>query len=74
MRETHEVNAVFALISFLMLPALVLLFLGLRNLYLGYQLVDEDKTRWGKMFTMFGAIFMAILLICAYFLKGSLPG
>lgn len=74
MRETNEVNAVFALVSFLMLPALILLFLGLRNLYIGHQLANEEKRRWGQMFTMFGVIFVVILLICAYFLKGSLPG
>jgi uncharacterized membrane protein YqjE len=74
MRETNEVNALFALLSFLMLPALILLFLGIRNLYVGHQLANEDKVRWGKMFTMFGTIFVVILLICAYFLKGSFPG
>lgn len=74
MRETSQVNALFALLSFLMLPALLLLFFGLRNWYVGTQSNDEDKLRWGKMFTMFGVIFAAILLICSYFLKGSLPG
>lgn len=74
MRETSQVNALFALLSFLMLPALLLLFFGLRNWYLGRQLNHEDKLRWGKMFTMFGIIFTVILLICSYFLKGSLPG
>jgi hypothetical protein len=73
MRETNEVNALFTLLSFLMLPALLLLFLGLRNWYVGYQTGNEDKLRWGKMFTMFGVIFAVILLICSYFLKGSLP-
>lgn len=74
MRETNEVNALFTLLSFLMLPALLLLFFGVRNLYNGYQMRDEDKIRWGKMFTMFGLIFVVILLISSYFLKGSLPG
>jgi hypothetical protein len=73
MRETNEVNALFALLSFLMLPALILLFLGIRNFYVGYQSANEDKIRWGKMFTMFGIIFVVILLICTYFLKGSMP-
>ena len=74
MRETGEVNALFALLSFLMLPALLLVFFGIRNWYLGVQTGNEDKLRWGKMFTMFGVIFTVILLICSYFLKGSLPG
>lgn len=74
MRETHEVNALFALLSFLMLPALLLLFYGVRNWYLGVQYSNEEKLRWGKMFTMFGIIFTVILLICSYFLKGTLPG
>jgi hypothetical protein len=74
MRETNEVNALFTLLSFLMLPALILLFFGIRNLYNGYQLGEEDKIKWGKMFTMFGVIFVVILLISSYFLKGSLPG
>jgi heme/copper-type cytochrome/quinol oxidase subunit 4 len=38
------------------------------------QLQNEEKLRWGKMFTMFGVIFTVILLICSYFLKGTLPG
>ena len=74
MRETNEVNALFALLSFLLLPALLLLFFGVRNWYSGVQSANEEKLRWGKMFTMFGIIFTVILLICSYFLKGSLPG
>lgn len=74
MRETNEVNALFALLSFLMLPALLLLFFGIRQWYQGVQLHNEEKLRWGKMFTMFGVIFTVILLICSYFLKGTLPG
>jgi uncharacterized membrane protein YidH (DUF202 family) len=74
MRETNEVNALFALLSFLMLPALLLLFFGIRQWYQGMQLQNEEKLRWGKMFTMFGVIFTVILLICSYFLKGTLPG
>ena len=73
MRETNEVNALFALLSFLMLPALLMLFFGLRNWYIGYQSRNENKLRWGKMFTMFGLIFAVIILICSYFLKGRLP-
>ncbi len=74
MKETNEVNAVFALLSFLMLPAVLLIFFGARNWYLGLEKGDEDKLRLGKMFTMFGIIFTAIIIICSYFLKGSLPG
>ncbi len=74
MRETSEVNALYALLSFLMLPALLLLFYGVRNWYIGFQSGNEDKLRWGKMFTMFGVIFVVILLIGSYFLKGKLPG
>lgn len=74
MRETSEVNALYALLSFLMLPALLLLFYGVRNWYIGFQSGNEDKLRWGKMFTMFGVIFVMILLIGSYFLKGKLPG
>lgn len=74
MRETNEVNALYTLISLLMLPAMLLLFLGLRNWYAGYQSGNEDKLRWGKMFTMFGLIFAVIIFICSYFLKGGLPG
>jgi len=74
MRETNEINALFAFLSFLVVPALLLLFLGARNLYFGAQQGNEDKLRWGKMFTMFGVIFLAILIICSYFLKGKLPG
>jgi len=74
MRETNEVNALFAFLSFLVLPALLLLFFGARNWYQGVQSENEDKLRWGKMFTMFGAIFLVIILICSYFLKGRLPG
>jgi ABC-type transport system involved in multi-copper enzyme maturation permease subunit len=74
MRETSEVNALYAFLSFLILPAALLLFFGVRNWYIGVQMGNEDKLRWGKMFTMFGVIFVVILLICSYFLKGSLPG
>ena len=74
MQQTNEVNALFALLSFLMLPALLLIFFGLRNWYAGSQSGNMDKLRWGKMFTMFGVIFAVILLICSYFLKGTLPG
>ncbi len=72
MRETSEVNALYAFLSFLILPAVLLLFFGVRNWYIGVQTGNEDKLRWGKMFTMFGVIFVVILLICSYFLKGSL--
>jgi uncharacterized membrane protein YidH (DUF202 family) len=74
MKETGEVNALFTLMSFLMLPAILLIALGLRNWYNGYQRQDVDKMLLGKMVTMFGVIFAAIVLICSYFLKGSLPG
>jgi ABC-type transport system involved in multi-copper enzyme maturation permease subunit len=74
MRETNEVNALYAFLSFLLLPAILLLFFGIRNWYNGVQAGHEDKLRWGKMFTMFGVIFVVILLICSYFLKGKLPG
>ena len=74
MRETNEVNALYAFLSFLMLPAVLLLFFGIRNWYNGYQTSNQDQLRWGKMFTMFGVIFVVILLICSYFLKGSLFG
>jgi hypothetical protein len=57
----------------LLLPAALLLFFGARNWYQGVQFANEDKLRWGKMFTMFGAIFLVIILICSYFLKGRLP-
>jgi hypothetical protein len=55
-------------------PAVLLLFFGIRNWYNGYQTGNQDQLRWGKMFTMFGVIFVVILLICSYFLKGSLFG
>lgn len=72
MKQVNEVNALYTLLSLLMLPAVLLLFFGLRNWYYGFQSGNEDKLRWGKMFTMFGVIFAVILLICSYFLKGSL--
>jgi len=28
----------------------------------------------GKMIAMFGIIFIVILFICSYFLKGTIPG
>ncbi len=74
MRETSEVNALYAFLSLLILPAVLLLFFGVRNWYIRVKTGNEDKLRWGKMFTMFGVIFTVILLICSYFLKGSLPG
>jgi hypothetical protein len=73
MQESAGVNALFALLSFLMLPAALLLFFGIRNWYAGIEERNEEKHRWGRMFTMFGVIFLVILGICSYFLKGSLP-
>lgn len=74
MRETNEVNALYTLLSFLVLPAMIFLIIGIRSWYFGMQQANEDKTRIGKMMTMFGIIFLVILFICSYFLKGSLPG
>jgi hypothetical protein len=74
MRETNEVNALFTFLSFLMLPAILLLFFGLRSWYIGWQQDDEDRLRLGKMLTMFGILFTSIIIICSYFLKGKLPG
>lgn len=74
MRETNEVHALYALLSFLILPAALLLFFGVRNWYVGYQSANEDKKLRGKMFTMFGVIFAVIILICTFFLTGGLPG
>ncbi len=74
MRETNEVNALYTLLSFLVLPAMIFLIIGIRSWYFGMQQANEDKTRIGKMVTMFGIIFIVILFICSYFLKGSLPG
>jgi uncharacterized membrane protein YidH (DUF202 family) len=74
MRETNEVNALYTLLSFLVLPALLLMVFGIRSWYFGNQQDNEDKMRLGKMMTMFGTIFTVILFICSYFLKGTIPG
>lgn len=74
MEVAGDVDALFAFVSFLLLPALLMLFFGVRSWYLGVQQAHEDKLRWGKMFTMFGIIFLVIIFISSYFLKGSLPG
>jgi low temperature requirement protein LtrA len=74
MRETNEVNALYTFLSFLVLPAVLFMIFGVRTWYYGKLQENQDKIRMGKMIAMFGIIFIVILFICSYFLKGTIPG
>lgn len=66
-------TAFSALLSFLMFPAAVMLLSGLFFWYQGIQSGAEDKKRSGRLLTMFGIVFIVILLITSNFLSGVLP-
>lgn len=61
-------TAFYALLSMLMFPATAMLALGIFFWYRGRQLANDDRMRLGKMLTMMGVIFLAILLITSTFL------
>jgi len=60
-------TALEAFLSLLMLPAAIMIGLGLFFRNRGAMQQNEDKLRLGKMLTMFGLVFLIILLICTWF-------
>ena len=64
--------ALHALVSLMILPAAILVAIGIATWYKGNKLQTESKERVGKMTTMFGAILLTILLICLWFLSSLL--
>jgi hypothetical protein len=67
-------TALAAFLSLLMLPATLMLALGIFLWYRGRLQSNEDRIRLGKMLTMMGIIFLTILLITSGFLNQILPG
>lgn len=65
-------NAFYTLLSLLILPAAGMLAIGLFTWYRALQQQHEERKRLGRMLTMFGIVFLVILLVISAVLQDML--
>ncbi|HRI20193.1 MAG TPA: hypothetical protein PLA68_04545 [Panacibacter sp.] len=69
----NAINGLFYFYVLLFAVTLMVLFLGLRMLYISVQLKDEDMLRRAKFVLMFTVIALVCIAVVGFFVTGKIP-
>ena len=67
------VNALFYFYVLLFTGSIIVLFIGIRMLYVGVQRKDDELLRKAKFVLLFAAIAITCIAIVSFFVTGKLP-